>query len=155
VKKIILIICVCIILCAIVPIHKYMKKERPVPFEFIGCLEERGSALGGRVWSRIEGPNGTECTRDNLRRYCDIDDIEMDFEEYTYIVVEGYSIKSMTYNYVDVWGRFSGYMRFNPRVELVDEGHPEMLYFYRIKEEYHIRNDYHWPGFNPRTILVK
>ena len=118
-----------------------MKEERKVPFEFEAELTVYDPDMNPQEYD-LWFPISDWEWREWLGDYCNIDSIDFDFDQYTYIATCGYSLEELTYNYWNMWGKFSKVKTFHGRVVLKDDCSREIVKIYRI-EKMRISNDVH------------
>ena len=83
------------------------------------------------------------------------DTYEFDFDNYTYIVVAGHELQSISYNRWDIWGRFTSKDPwYHGKVVLLPEENKRAINIYRI-ERILITSDEHSRGsIMDRRIVI-
>ena len=144
----IIVICTCIIV---------LKWEHELPFEKIGSFDWKvpiqENPIFGTQWYSLsifpESYIPLDAFADLYKQATGLDYTDVytfDFENYTYIVVNGYELQSISYNHWDIWGKFTGvYKWYHGKVVLVDSGNACAINIYRI-EHMLIESDEHARG---------
>ena len=77
----------------------------------------------------------------------------MDLNKYVYIVCQGYTLKKLSWNRFNIWGRFSPYAIYHGKVELGIDCQPNDINIYRI-QKMNIDSDMHdrWSGYRIKIV---
>lgn len=78
----------------------------PVPYQYVATLD----GLEDTGWDYLVFVNdlrNTEANAQYMSQFCTMDELEMDFETYTYIFVHGYELVDLYYKTSDCRGRYS------------------------------------------------
>ena len=141
-----------IIILAIIIFFSSMSQKKLVDYEFIGRVA-KVDELYWDYWFVVNDNQNTEITSSELTKYCDL--VDVDFMQYTYIVVDGHTLSQMYYKPIDNKGGLSknrGYYGY----ATLEEADPNSFYFYRIPSRIRIVNDDHARfGENHRTTIIQ
>lgn len=162
VAKLILVIAIILCIC-------FLKKENEITFEKIGSFDwikpitSENPPFGTLWWSITQKPESyisLASFSDLYKRATGLDIMdtyEFDFDNYTYIVVAGHELQSISYNQWDVWGKFTAkYPWYHGKVVLVTAENKNAINIYRI-ERILITSDQHSRGsvMDRRIVILK
>lgn len=128
------------IFIAFYPFH-YSDNPENVQFEFVGCLPKT-KAIQWDYWFMVNDLHGTDITSDILNDYCNVESINMDFEQYSYIISDGYELTDLYYIPSDGRRRFSVSPDYYGYATL-QKSNDAMIYIYRIPSDTPVIKDLH------------
>ena len=120
--------------------YRHPDKQIKVQFEFVGCLS-KNKPIEWDYWFMVNDNQGTDFGSKTLANFCDFDSLEIDFDEYTYIIVDGHELVSLCYNLSDCRRRFSPSPDYYGYATL--KAADDRVYVYRIPCELPVIKDMH------------
>lgn len=145
-------------LLLVIPVVLLCLNKRPhdfkkVEFEYVTSLSKTDE-LEWDYWFTVRDDNkGTDIVPEIMSNVCDIDSLQMDFDEYTYIFSDGHELVELSYTGSDARGRFGVSPRYYGYATL-KQADKEMFYVYRIPCEVPVIKDMHAHYENDQRTIV-
>lgn len=130
------------ILLALFCLEKPVDSFKNVEFEYVASLTKTNE-LTWDYWFTLRDANkGTDITTEIMSGVCNIGSIQMDFDEFTYVISDGFELVELSYTHSDLRGRFSITPRYYGYATL-QRADETMFYVYRIPCDVPVIKDMH------------